>query len=515
MAKIGDKGYPTLEAAFADAQNGETVVLVDDLTLDAALTIAEANAIFDLNGKTINYGANAITFNNDTIVLTNGTFTGAQDSSCGVVTLNGNSTVTIASNATFNTWGTYKFEVDDANLELYGSIICGGNSKEDEAGQAAIHANVAGAVINVYDGAFVKCAIADAFRLNYEPPAGTTGGMTLNVYGGTFESHSYPCLYAYKKGNISQVNIYGGTWNAIAGDAGQGIFQIKDDALEFRLLDDKCKAKFNYSGKSSWVGSKTLAELCAPGYGPVLGNDGYYTIQAVYDITIAPTANGTVETSVTNGIAAGTEVTITATPATDYAVDTIAVTNGDAEVAVDGGKFVMPAGDVTVYVTFKSTAPDFPVDPDVPVTEKGEENIATAKEVFGDGLADYITAVYGEGGTIPASKLNATTPDLIKIAQAYELPIMTEPKVEITKAAEGTAFEFQILDDNVPVAIQANKVRSMVEFTSDLGTAFGAALEKDVTVAIKADTENKTATADFTKATAAGFMRVKLAVPAK
>ena len=84
-----------------------------------------------------------------------------------------------------------------------------------------------------------------------------------------------------------------------------------------------------------------------------------------FTVTFADVENGTVETSVTNATM-GTEVTIIATSAEGYAVDTIAVTNVDteAEVTVTGDKFTMPAANVKVYATFKeaSTEPIPPID---------------------------------------------------------------------------------------------------------------------------------------------------------
>ena len=67
-----------------------------------------------------------------------------------------------------------------------------------------------------------------------------------------------------------------------------------------------------------------------------------------YDITFATVENGTLETSVTNGIAAGTTVTVIATPATGYECTQI-TTNGTA---ITGTSFEMPADDVEIGATF-------------------------------------------------------------------------------------------------------------------------------------------------------------------
>ena len=92
--------------------------------------------------------------------------------------------------------------------------------------------------------------------------------------------------------------------------------------------------------------------------------EGWYTYAlsdvppATYDITFATVANGTLETSVTNGIAAGTTVTVIATPATGYECTQI-TTNGTA---ITGTSFEMPADNVVIDATFTLQ----PVDPETP-----------------------------------------------------------------------------------------------------------------------------------------------------
>ncbi len=80
-----------------------------------------------------------------------------------------------------------------------------------------------------------------------------------------------------------------------------------------------------------WDGSSWVAD--APGH----------------DITITAPQNGTLETSVTNDVAAGTIVTVTATPATGYELMSV-TTNG---AALAGTTFEMPSEDVTLAATFE------------------------------------------------------------------------------------------------------------------------------------------------------------------
>ena len=95
------------------------------------------------------------------------------------------------------------------------------------------------------------------------------------------------------------------------------------------------------------------ARAYAEGMNPSAVATATYTyvdpVQPVYDIAIAACENGTLETSATNDIPAGTTVTVTATPAAGYRLASV-TTNG---AALAGTTFAMPAGDVALAATFE------------------------------------------------------------------------------------------------------------------------------------------------------------------
>ncbi len=95
------------------------------------------------------------------------------------------------------------------------------------------------------------------------------------------------------------------------------------------------------------------ARAYAEGMNPSAVASATYTyvdpVQPVYDIAIAACENGTLETSATNDIPAGTVVTVTAMPAAGYRLASV-TTNG---AALTGTAFAMPAGDVAVAATFE------------------------------------------------------------------------------------------------------------------------------------------------------------------
>lgn len=55
-ASIGETGYATLEAAIADASNGDVITVKQDVELTSGLTIpAGLTVTLDLNGKVLSY----------------------------------------------------------------------------------------------------------------------------------------------------------------------------------------------------------------------------------------------------------------------------------------------------------------------------------------------------------------------------------------------------------------------------------------------------------------------------
>ncbi|MBQ6648513.1 MAG: hypothetical protein IJM66_06670 [Muribaculaceae bacterium] len=107
------------------------------------------------------------------------------------------------------------------------------------------------------------------------------------------------------------------------------------------------------------------------------------TSEFIYNVTVNEAQNGTVTANPTQA-KAGDAVALTIKPAPGYEVDQITVKNGEENVAVENNKFTMPAGDVTVTVTFKAI--------------------------------DYtITVTQGENGTIAADKTTAHVGDVVTL----------------------------------------------------------------------------------------------------
>ena len=108
--------------------------------------------------------------------------------------------------------------------------------------------------------------------------------------------------------------------------------------------------------------------------------------------------------------AEGTTVTLTATPAEGYELESLTVKDAsDAEVTVSENQFTMPATDVTVTATFKK----LPVD--VNITVESGNDIAAAVEAAADGAPiKSITVTLAENGEYPVSK-SLTSPGNVTI----------------------------------------------------------------------------------------------------
>ncbi len=110
--------------------------------------------------------------------------------------------------------------------------------------------------------------------------------------------------------------------------------------------------------------------------------------ETTYSITVNSTTNGTVKADVTEA-AEGDTVTLTATPADGYALDTLTVsTASGTAVTVTDNAFKMPAEAVTVSATFKATATTEEVY-DKSADAFTEDTVVTQTKTAADGTESY------------------------------------------------------------------------------------------------------------------------------
>ena len=408
VAQIGSTKYTELDAAFVAAKAGDTVELLRDV--EVGQTLRNESAItLDLGGFSLTRADGAtgtMLVAGADLTVTNGTINGGAKAILNIDSGN----VVLGDNLYVTDAGSYFLEVYNGVLtigagcvveakgcildaesasvvNIYGTMRCSGESPLIWVGCTEL---------NVYEGADLTSA-GDIFRSNAD-------ATELNVYGGRMKSGGYPVFYCYSASR-AVITIADGD---ISANANTGLFQMNCATASVKPLTDDCKAKFSSDIKHTFVGGVALADLCATGYAPVKGEDGYYTIQKLYDITIAAAENGMVETSVTNGIVAGTEVTITVTPAETYAVDKVYTNNVELAAVEEVYSFLMPAENVEVKATFKATAkppyePIPAVDPAAKAAEINEGGIAAKKAVIAlpEGLESVPDSYYGLFSAVP------------------------------------------------------------------------------------------------------------------
>ncbi len=199
----------TLAEMFADAQDGETLRLEQDVTVTGQEDADYKNSgtvTLDLNGHTI-------TGDNKNIALR------------AIGTEAGKGTLKITNGTIKTNSGTYctvgakdaALELSDMRLEnstAYGCSVkafAGGTidlKKVCSTSQTGGGVEAAGGTVNIYDSTFTQTGYYDHNSVN---PAASGGTGTVNVYGGSFTSENYG-LYIFSSGGT--INVYDGTFKA-------------------------------------------------------------------------------------------------------------------------------------------------------------------------------------------------------------------------------------------------------------------------------------------------------------
>ena len=228
VAKIGDVKYATLAEAIAAAQAGDTIVLIDNVTLTEALTILEGTEVtLDLAGKKIT------TVNDSINVIIKGKLT-IDDTVGGGISTVRNHMVYGELVLTNGTLTNIETATGGFPINLFGGSVTinGGSVKAINQGNYAIACNAASKLtinagtieanwgcVNVSYGTEVEIN-GGTFNVT-----GTKGGHcvyvsegTATINGGTF--NPYPTIYSYAvclNGENANVTITGGTFGAGAG----------------------------------------------------------------------------------------------------------------------------------------------------------------------------------------------------------------------------------------------------------------------------------------------------------
>ena len=158
---------------------------------------------------------------------------------------------------------------------------------------------------------------------------------------------------------------------------------------------------------------------------------------AEYDVNVAETAGGTVTVSKSKANM-GDEITITATPAAGYELDSISVVDADeVRIAVTNGKFTMPAADVTVTASFKEIPKVYSLS--VVIDPEGSATV--------DGIAD--TAAAHKGDTYEFT---------VAVAEGYEL-VSVKANNTILEAGNDGSYMLVQPDGDVVLKITCEQIK--------------------------------------------------------
>lgn len=242
VAEINGSAYKTLQAAIDDADNGQTITLVSDVSLDSPLTVATGKrVIFDLNGKTVS----------DTATSASTSYLMSVKSGAEVTIKNG--TLSFAATTPDTNWGEdglpdypgYANNTirNEGTLTIENAVL---ENKTKKGGASYVIDNYAGAKLTVNEGSVLNQAGGDIAIRMFNGGSGTidvtiNGGlvsgyraiwiqlassntaiapvMNLNITGGTLTSidQTYnQAVYSYSYGNDMRnvlINVSGGTFN--------------------------------------------------------------------------------------------------------------------------------------------------------------------------------------------------------------------------------------------------------------------------------------------------------------
>jgi len=236
---------------------------------------------------------------------------------------------------------------------------------------------------------------------------------------------------------------------------------------------------------------------------------------AKYSVNINSANNGKVTANTTSCVA-GTEVALTVAPNSGYELDTLTVMNTttNASVAVSGGKFTMPAGNVNVVATFKTAAAST-----YKVTVNAMTNGAVAANTTAAKEGDTVTLTVAPNSGYELDELsvkNATSNAAVAVSGTGDTRTFTMPASNVTIAASFKVVKYNVTinaSTNGSVSVNPSTYEKGATVSLSVAPAAGYELDtltvKDASNGAVSTSENKftmpasnvTVTATFKKAT--------------
>ena len=325
VAKIDDTYYATLAEALAAADEGETIVIIDDVILTETL-VNDKTVILDLNGKTISMndasGATAA------LIKNNGTLTITDNSAEKNGKITFNTTTPSAANSyasnTISNYGTITIEAGTIENTSLGSACY---ALDNYAGSTATinggkfvaekttvrifnwtNGDAAKATLNINGGEILS---KDGYGVNVN--AGNAPAIELNITGGTIttEDTDYAlAVYIVNKGSAEnlKLSVSGGTFNGNFALNGVTSTTMAEDAISITggsfegIICYDTPAYGFVSGGS--FNTPVEYDYCASGFIPKDNGDGTYGVKEGQYVA---EVNGTKYESLADAIAAADE----------------------------------------------------------------------------------------------------------------------------------------------------------------------------------------------------------------
>ena len=295
QAYIGTTLYKKLSDAVAAVKDGETIVLMHDITIseyndpytdgtyDAVYYDGGLNFTIDFNGATLTTEATnaALRFKNNSGTNNEITFKNGTIESLGTaVSVGGGSSNTVLNLTDMvisTTGGTYAQAVyvqtgDTLNVENC-TISC--------ANGAAIYGNGEKTVVNVKDGTYTNIAPNASYSW-FNTGLAVAYGATMNIEGDTKVSGTYTALYVFNSGGTINVNggKFTGTYAVRADYAGtySAKVNISTGTFDGALLASGSEENCNIIVSGGVFDQAVPEKYCGEGFTPVKNEDGTYGV---------------------------------------------------------------------------------------------------------------------------------------------------------------------------------------------------------------------------------------------
>lgn len=358
--------YSDLATAVSKAQDGETVQLLKDITINATESTPVSQGVINIlsnitldgNGKTIKAGNN-FDYNTDAnrgehhviavmdpatnVVIKDLTIDGSNNTSTtqkngarsGINVWSDDQKINVTvENVSVKNCSTYGLTVTNGDVTIDGltteNNVWGGINVEGQQGSANVTINAAN--------------ITEQNSIKFEQSNNSSNKVSATINGGNFE------YITTGKDVDPDMLINGGTFGPLT-----------DEAINAGAVD--------------------IADYIAPGleFNPVTGQvykEPEYTGKYSYEIFTTVGDNGAID--VDRYATEGDEVTITVSPDEAYMLDDMTITSGGKDVEVtDNGDgtytFTMPSGDVKIEVTFAED-PNWEEEPAMPFVDVNEDD---------------------------------------------------------------------------------------------------------------------------------------------